>query len=608
MLMRKLWSITACIVGYGAVFCALCHEGKAQTVREACAADVAKFCPDATDAQSRRQCRIAHRAELSEECVKARQAAGGTQGASPGSGCQAAGGAQGVSPGSGREVAPGWDRTFRAGFTDLAGRYIGGATIMHLVGHQGRLFAADSYWCDARNIWYGGQDPSTGWAQILRLDSPGGPWTVDLDLGPQFLRPEILKSITFHTDSAGHQLPAPANLLLTAAFSRSPERVEVYVFTRDDTAGNWAKTLIFTGPMSNTAGEDYAVRAMSTHRDKITGIDHIFLPIGNKGIFSGVYDPTVPGKIKWSPQSESGPAETRILSTIEANGSLVFSAGRKIYRRVDGPAPSYQVIQDMSDRYPEPIRSATGGIRGLTAIQNPVGKGDSLVFAMWEDRSRGDVWRLDPTSDEAYTRTHEITLADLVTQYLPGATVRTVGAAYSDFHAVTDPSSGETLHLVGLEAWLFGNRYPTWGGNGQGGFYAGALVAVRDAKGHYTMHEVNGRATPNKPPLVAAYSFAISPFASDHERTIYFSGLDANNRPATNLAWIFGTSLQSFLRATTTTPPGGDETPETAFRVPITEDRCGPGMHRGPYGGCRPLFSCPSGWHSGPYGYRCFPN
>jgi hypothetical protein len=33
---------------------------------------------------------------------------------------------------------------------------------------------------------------------------------------------------------------------------------------------------------------------------------------------------------------------------------------------------------------------------------------------------------------------------------------------------------------------------------------------------------------------------------------------------------------------------------------------CGPGWHRGPYGGCRPMYNCPPGWHSGPYGRRCF--
>jgi hypothetical protein len=35
---------------------------------------------------------------------------------------------------------------------------------------------------------------------------------------------------------------------------------------------------------------------------------------------------------------------------------------------------------------------------------------------------------------------------------------------------------------------------------------------------------------------------------------------------------------------------------------------CGWGGHRGPYGHCRPLFSCPPGWHTGPYGRHCFRN
>jgi hypothetical protein len=37
-------------------------------------------------------------------------------------------------------------------------------------------------------------------------------------------------------------------------------------------------------------------------------------------------------------------------------------------------------------------------------------------------------------------------------------------------------------------------------------------------------------------------------------------------------------------------------------------DGCGPQWHRGPYGACRPRYSCPYGWHPGPYGWRCFRN
>jgi hypothetical protein len=35
---------------------------------------------------------------------------------------------------------------------------------------------------------------------------------------------------------------------------------------------------------------------------------------------------------------------------------------------------------------------------------------------------------------------------------------------------------------------------------------------------------------------------------------------------------------------------------------------CGWDGHRGPYGGCRPLYNCPPGWHTGPWGRVCVPN
>lgn len=89
---------------------------------------------------------------------------------------------------------------------------------MHLVAYNGVLFAADAYWFDSRNIWYGGTDLTIGWAQILRLDKPGGKWVVDLELGRQFLRPEILKSVTFTVDAAGRPLAQAVNLLVSAAF------------------------------------------------------------------------------------------------------------------------------------------------------------------------------------------------------------------------------------------------------------------------------------------------------------------------------------------------------------------------------------------------------
>lgn len=446
-------------------------------------------------------------------------------------------------------IASGWDQSYKAGMVDQSGRYMGGSQILHMVNHEGRLFAGNSYWCDSRSIQRGGKDRPSGWAQVLRLDKPGGPWTVDLELGPRYLRVEILKSVTFRTDGTGKPLPKPVQLLLASAFSLSPNKVEVSLFARDDATGKWTKGTVYSGPIRKDAGKNHSVRAMCLHRDKVTGVDRLFLTIGSLGIFSGVFDAAAPGKIKWSSQPESGPVETRPLAIIEMDGDLFFSAGRKIYRRVDGIQPNYKIVADMSDLYPDVPPSPAGGIRGLTAIPNPKGKGESLIFAMWAGKPcRGYIFRLDPSADGGFTRTREACLADLMSHYLSGNPVRMVGAAYSDFYPVTDPVTGEKLHLVGFESWITGKRFPTWGGSEKGGFYAGAMVAIRDAKGHYRLKEINGRSTTTKPVLVAPYCFLLSPFAADHGQVIYFGGMDPNKRPANNMAWIFSTRLENFLR------------------------------------------------------------
>jgi hypothetical protein len=42
--------------------------------------------------------------------------------------------------------------------------------------------------------------------------------------------------------------------------------------------------------------------------------------------------------------------------------------------------------------------------------------------------------------------------------------------------------------------------------------------------------------------------------------------------------------------------------------VTTTAQGCGWWDHRGPYGHCRPLYSCPPGWHTGPFGRHCHRN
>lgn len=53
--------------------------------------------------------------------------------------------------------------------------------------------------------------------------------------------------------------------------------------------------------------------------------------------------------------------------------------------------------------------------------------------------------------------------------------------------------------------------------------------------------------------------------------------------------------------------PAVEQGAPSADIIPVAQG-CGAGFHRGPYGGCRPLYTCPPGWHTGPYGKRCMRN
>jgi len=51
-----------------------------------------------------------------------------------------------------------------------------------------------------------------------------------------------------------------------------------------------------------------------------------------------------------------------------------------------------------------------------------------------------------------------------------------------------------------------------------------------------------------------------------------------------------------------------DQSPAVSGDLIRVAGGCGPGEHRGPYSGCRPMYNCPPGWHPGPFGRRCFRN
>jgi len=470
-----------------------------------------------------------------------------------------------------RATSSGWTQSYKAGYVDSQGRYAGGSEILHLEGHKGKLYAANSYWMEPSNIWYGGNDPKTPWSQILRLDSPNGKWQVDLELGPNNLRAENLKSVTFATDGAGNSLEEPVTLLIATAYSPNTQGADINVFVRDDGTGTWKKTVLLSG--TGESGENNSTRCMTVYRDRVTGVDRLFLPVGLLGIFTGVYDPDVPGKIRWDKTPETGRLDKRSLAIIEANDSLIYSSGTNIYRRNDGPSPTHSMIFDASQLSKGPVASPVGGVRGLSVIPNPNGLGESLLFVWAPDsRSRSCVIRLDRDDNGGYSHTKEECVADLMSEYLSGTPVYYALAGYNNILPVLNPTTKEPAYLMGVECWVGGRQFPCWQGNDRGGFYAGAMYAIRDRNAQYWLNEVNGPATVEKSPLQAVRAYAISPFESEKGKVIYFGGFVADHGPSPNTAWVYKTSVENALRKDAPRPvrltPEQSEAQLSALRQP----------------------------------------
>ncbi len=436
-----------------------------------------------------------------------------------------------------------WTQSYDAGYRDGNGAYAGGSEIMHLIPHQGKLYAANGYWEDSR--WKGPPYAAKQSAQVLRLDSADGRWEVDLDMGRsngrglRYMKGNILKSVRFTRDEFGKLLPQPQNLLVMAAGAYTQKHGVVSAWVRDDAAGTWNHVVVKYG--SPMGGTRWIPRDMEVYRDKVTGVERLFLLIGNPGIISGVYDASQPTNLRWDKKVEfpaSGTFTTRPLGMVQSNGSLLFSVGGVIYQRIDGPSPTYTEILNLGDG----VNTDVGGIRGLTTIANPNGAGESILL-LWAPNGRssiGQVKRLDPDGSGGYTAHDEANMRDLMSAKLGVEVGYTLGA-HSNMYPAVHPVTGETVHIIGFQGILRGSDHLKWKGSR---LYAGAMYAIRTVDQTYTVHEVNGAYAPGKPVLVSPRTFAHSPFG---DNLLFIGGHDASSNSSNDMAWIFKASLDVVL-------------------------------------------------------------
>jgi hypothetical protein len=428
--------------------------------------------------------------------------------------------------------AQSWSKSFTAGGNDSNNKLLGGSEVLQLVNHKSMLFASVGYWEDENNIWYGGSNNNIGWGQINRLDNPSANWQEDLFMGANHLRPEILKQIIFTKDQFGNLLISPDTVLIAAGYSPNyiTSIVTVTSFARNDANGTWGESEIVQGGFP--AGEKYSIRDIEIHVDQQTGFEYVFATVGTQGIYKGKYNPSNPGKIDWISTAEFGPLSIRPLGIEVANGSLHFSSGSKLYRRIDGVLPSYVIEHDFSD-LGATINSAVGGIRGLTRIDNPSGVDDAFLL-MWcpNGQSQGTIYRLEPDGAGGFNRIYETKLSLLIASFLVGSSASYVLGAYNEFYEYIDPISNDTIHIVGFEANISGGGHPLWNG-----YYKGGLFAKRDSISQYSIEEINGTIGANDKALVANRCYVASPFSG--ESAVYFGGFDPNSNSSTNMAWVY---------------------------------------------------------------------
>lgn len=462
---------------------------------------------------------------------------------------------QGVLAQDGSETMPEvrWRRSLETGTRDRDGNILGGTEIRALASFDGKLYAANGYWTDKNR-----DDLALPGAQVFVLDrSPqeGGTWRQDLQLtervgerpkprkaDPNWRRYHTiaaLESISFSQGTDKRRLSEPARLLVAGVWQHI---AALEIFVRPSGDAEWEKSVIVS-EKSLKAAERTHVRSFIVYTDKVTGEEQLFVGASPHyqtklptSIYSGTYDPSLPGKIRWNAQPEkwlARPAsDDRVTSFSEANGELYATVCNKIYKRIDGKKPSWKKIFTQKTRGCPPGRGEWG-LRGSTTIPRYNGDGQNILVAA---EGEGTITRVDPLAN--FAASPEIN----VSKYLQsqwGYPVAYPIIAYNHMHPVTLPR-GWTALLLGLEALY--PPYPrppdTWN---QTGWERGAWYLIRYHRARYELRNITDRSLENEPPLVATRTFIESPFPSEQGRVIYAGGFDCNGKLGVNhnTAWLY---------------------------------------------------------------------
>jgi hypothetical protein len=409
---------------------------------------------------------------------------------------------------------------------------------MNTVFYKGRLYAGNAYGADNA-----GADPSPG-PQLLVLDRAGGAWRQEhafsemLPNGShRFFRLSALKAVTLTTDAQGRKLQQPVSRLLVGLTTLLKDESAIYSW--DDENDAWVELHL----PANT------VRAIGFYNDPTSGTDLVFAgggtPNASGAIFSGAYDPTAPGEIRW--KQEPADFENRVMSFEKCNGHLYFSAKPSVYERQDGPNATWKKIYT----YPQFDDTFASGIRGLTCIPKQDGDGEALLGVIEGGNNPapgpGEVLRIDPQTGTAVV---EADIRGALTKLWHTELTWVIGAQ-NDIPTLRDPLSGEPFQIIGLSVQCHLGPCPDDGGADRSAWYV-----TRDSQARYALHEVRALGTTV---LDGVRGIALSRFPAEAGKVVYMGGHDVyppahcymgnptGCRVDHNTAWIYRAGVRSVL-------------------------------------------------------------
>jgi hypothetical protein len=417
------------------------------------------------------------------------------------------------------------------GTLDENGSYMGGTETRWLVSHKGELFAGMSYWGDTP-----GSDPALG-GQVLRKKSASSDWQVDRSWGSEYVGVYALASINFQSDMNGDPLSSNESILLASLVPKEGPGNPV-AWVRNDETGEWIDV-----PLSDKQYERPAARGIFNHVDKVTGIHYVFMGIDGGDLYCGVYNGSLPTKIQWNPTPELSVKDgRRFLSSATAKGELYVGlmpkhSLRKIggmYHRIDGINPQWECVYEWKTH----LLSWTSGMRGLTAVPDPMGGNHEVLLGVRE--IPGVIERIDPFND--YSVTIELDIREYFEScigsieypksYIYFIIRNSLYAAYNDMCVIRNPTNNQSIYLFGVFIRFSDSLLPP---------NNGAWYLIRDENGSYTHGYVYDYDYPvvEGDWLRAPRTIIKSPFPEEKDACLYFGGYDSGGQPKHNKAWIY---------------------------------------------------------------------